>query len=189
MPCRADALAWGILLAVAWRRPSFRAFLEGHRALLRLILLLLLMGVAALLWWLARPAGIVTLTIGISWLAVFYSSLLLVILSQTETRLASIMRWRWLRSLGVVSYCVYILHDSFNQINHRVLLHAVPQLYDLRGVGVTLLALLLTIAVAALSWRFFEKPLIRRGHSYSYGETTVESRQRDFLVGAVEGRG
>jgi hypothetical protein len=33
------------------------------------------------------PSRVVTLTIGISWLAVFYSCLLLVVLSQTEGRL------------------------------------------------------------------------------------------------------
>jgi peptidoglycan/LPS O-acetylase OafA/YrhL len=170
MPSRADALAWGILLAVAWRQPAFRAFLEGHRLLLRMVLLFLFAGVLTLLWWLAHPPGVVTLTIGISWLAVFYSCLLVVVLSQTSGRLAAFLRWPLFRSLGVVSYCVYILHDTFNQIAHRVLLHAAPQIYDFRGAGVTLLALLLTISVAALSWRFFEKPLIRRGHGYNYGE-------------------
>lgn len=170
MPCRADALSWGILLAVAWRQPAFRRFLGGHRLLLRSALLLLLGGVAVLLWWLAHPPGVVTLTIGYSWLAVFYSCLLLVVLSQTDGHLAGFMRWPILRSLGVVSYCVYILHDTFNQVAHRLLLHTVPQLHDIRGAAVSLLALLLTFAVAALSWRFFEKPLIRRGHSYNYEE-------------------
>jgi peptidoglycan/LPS O-acetylase OafA/YrhL len=173
MPCRADALAWGILLAAGWRQPAFRAFLEGHRLLAKRVLLFLFLGIAALLWWLARPAGVLTLTVGMSWLAVFYSCLLLVVLSQTEGRLAGAMRWPLLRRLGVVSYCVYILHDTFNQVAHRVILHAVPRIYDLRGVAVTLLSLVLTIAVAAVSWRYFEKPLIRRGHSYTYGEAVA----------------
>jgi peptidoglycan/LPS O-acetylase OafA/YrhL len=171
MPSRADALCWGILLAVAWRQAAFRAFLESNRRVLRIVLLVLLMGVMGLAWWLAHPPGVVTLTIGISWLAVFYSCLLLVVLSQTNGRLAAVMRQPLLRSLGVVSYCVYILHDTFNQIGHRVLLHADPQIYNLRGVGVSLLAFALTLGVAGLSWRFFEKPLIRRGHGYNYGET------------------
>ncbi len=32
-----------------------------------------------------------------------------------------------------------------------------------------------TLGVASLSWRFLERPLIRRGHGYSYGEHIVES--------------
>jgi peptidoglycan/LPS O-acetylase OafA/YrhL len=46
----------------------------------------------------------------------------------------------------------------------------IPELDCLRGVAATLSAFALTIALAALSWCFFEKPLIRRGHSYSYWE-------------------
>jgi peptidoglycan/LPS O-acetylase OafA/YrhL len=79
------------------------------------------------------------------------------------------MRWRFLGWLGGISYCVYILHDAFNFFAHRILLKAEPQLYNLQGAGVTLLALLLTLAVASLSWRYFEKPLIRRGHTYTFG--------------------
>jgi len=170
MPCRADALAWGILLAVAWRNPAFRTFLENRRLLLQRILWLLLLGVAALLWWLARPFGLVTLTIGLSWLALFYSCLLLVVVSQTDGPLASVMRWRWLRLLGAGSYCIYIVHSAFNRLAHLILLHSTPRIYDLRGLGVTLLALFLTLGVAALSWRFFEQPLLRRGHTYSFEE-------------------
>ena len=170
MPCRADALAWGILLAVAWRQPSFRTFLASHSTLLSRTVLCLFLGVAALSWWLARPPGTVTLTIGITWLAAFYSCLVLLVLSRSGGRIAATMRWRWLGKLGAISYCVYILHDTFNQIAHRLLLHSEPQLYDLRGLAVTLLALVLTIALAALSMRYFEDPLIRRGHRYSYHE-------------------
>jgi peptidoglycan/LPS O-acetylase OafA/YrhL len=33
---------------------------------------------------------------------------------------------------------------------------------------VTVLAAVVTLAVALVSWRFFEGPLIARGHRYSY---------------------
>jgi peptidoglycan/LPS O-acetylase OafA/YrhL len=172
MPCRADALAWGILLAVAWRQPSFRNFLANRGSVLSRTVLFLFLGVVALSWWLAHPPALVTLTIGMSWLAVFYTCLLLLVLFRTGSNVAAVMRWRWLGKLGTISYCVYILHDTFNQIAHRLLLHSEPQLYDLRGLAVTLLALVLTLSVASLSWRYFERPLIRRGHRYSYGEST-----------------
>jgi len=170
MPCRADALAWGILLAVAWRQPVFRAALASRARFLSLALIFLALGAVTLAWWLARPPGFVTLTIGISWLALLYSCLLLFVLSSTGSFVAAVMRWRWLRHLGVISYCVYILHDAFNQIAHRLLLHSEPQLNDFRGVVVTLLAIALTVALAALSWRYFEGPLIRHGHRYSFGQ-------------------
>jgi peptidoglycan/LPS O-acetylase OafA/YrhL len=124
-----------------------------------------------LLPWLARPAGLVTLTAGISGLALLFGSLLLLVLSQPEGWPARLSRWGLLRSLGTISYCVYILHDTFNQLAHRILLHDTPQTYNIQGVGVTLLALAATLAVASLSWRFLEKPLIGRGHKYVYNYT------------------
>jgi peptidoglycan/LPS O-acetylase OafA/YrhL len=33
---------------------------------------------------------------------------------------------------------------------------------------VGLIGIALTIAIAKLSWQFFEKPLLRRGHAYKY---------------------
>jgi peptidoglycan/LPS O-acetylase OafA/YrhL len=172
-PCRADALAWGILLAIAWRSQDFRAYLETHRAQLRFILLFLFIGVFVLIPWFARPFGLVTLTIGLSWLAVFYSCLLLVTLSQTQSWIAGVTRWQSLRELGKISYCVYLLHFAFNRLAHRILLHDDPEIYNLNGVMVSLLALWLTLAVASLSWRYFEKPLLRLGHRYNYGQAGV----------------
>lgn len=170
MPCRADALAWGMLLAVGWRRASFREFVSRNRARLSGALLILFAGVGALLWWLARPLSGVTVTIGFSWLAVFYSALVLTVISKPEGWIGGVMRWKFLGWLGGISYCVYILHEAFNLFAHRLLLRAEPEIYNVEGVAVTLLALGLTLGLAALSWRYYEKPLIRRGHTYLYGD-------------------
>jgi peptidoglycan/LPS O-acetylase OafA/YrhL len=73
-----------------------------------------------------------------------------------------------LQALGGISYCVYIVHDAINQLAHRILLHAEPQIYNWKGVGTTFLALLLTLSIASVSWIFLEKPQIRRGREFSY---------------------
>ena len=175
-PCRADAFSWGMLLGIAWRQPRFREFLRTRPVVLQRTFLFLFFGVAILLWWLAHPLlNIVTITVGFSWLAIFYSATLLLAISQPDSSIARIMRWRPLRWLGGISYCVYILHDAFNYFAHGILLHADPQIYNLAGVAVTLLALVLTLAISALSWRYFESPLIRRGHNYSYYDSEPAS--------------
>ena len=126
------------------------------------------LGVAGLLWRLAHPPGLVTVIIGYTCWRFFYGCLLLVVLSQTQVWIAGVLRWKMLRSIGTISYCAYVLRDTFNYLAHQILLHALPEVYDAKGASVTLLVL--TVGVASLSWRYFEKPLIRRGHSYSYGE-------------------
>jgi peptidoglycan/LPS O-acetylase OafA/YrhL len=92
------------------------------------------------------------------------------------------MRWGFLGWLGGISYCVYLLHDAFNFFAHGILLHADPRLYSLSHVVVTVLALVATLGTASLSWRFFEKPLIRRGHSNSYGVGPVESSPSGLVM-------
>ncbi len=168
MPCRSDALSLGILTAIAWRWEPFRRYLSAHPQLLPRIVLYLGVGIVALLWWLARPANPVTITIGYSWLAFFYVALLMLVLSQTSSWPARWMRARWLGKLGGISYCVYLIHLTINQLAHRIILHAEPRIYNLRGVLVTICSLILTFSIAIISWRFLEKPLIRRGHMVSY---------------------
>jgi peptidoglycan/LPS O-acetylase OafA/YrhL len=169
-PCHSDSLAVGVLCAIWWRRASFRKFLETNPDLLLRIFLSVYSGVivVGLLWWLCRPVNVITLGVGESVLNVFYAALLLLVLSQTSSIPAQIMRWGWIRSLGAISYCVYLLHMTINQLAHRILLHSEPRIYDSAGIAVTIGALLFTLLRSSLSWRFIERPLIHRGHSISY---------------------
>ena len=80
----------------------------------------------------------------------------------------SIARTGGLPELGRISYCAYIIHVAVNLFCHRLLLHANPSIADWRGVGVSVLALVLTFAIAQASWTFFEGPLLRLGHSFKY---------------------
>jgi len=60
------------------------------------------------------------------------------------------------------------------QIWRRLLLQVGRGAFDrtlARLQPLSLVALLATLGVASLSWRFFEKPLIRYGHRYSYDGT------------------
>lgn len=168
MPCRADALAFGILAAVGWRRRAFRQLLETRRDMawgFSFIAFVVVVGLAPTF---VRPAAIVTYTVGYSALAVFYTCVLFLALSQTESLLVRLLKSSALRYVGGISYCVYIVHLTINQWAHHLLLRSDPEIYDLRGVSVTLLALLLTWGVAVTSWKYLESPAIRRGHQFVY---------------------
>jgi len=168
MPCRADALAFGILAAIGWRRQAFRQILETRRGLAWGASFVAFAVVAGLSPTFVRPAGVVTYTVGYSALAVFYACVLLLALSQTDSLLVRVLKNRALRYVGGISYCVYIVHLTINQWAYHLLLHSDPETNDLRGVGVMVLALLITWGVAATSWKYLENPAIRRGHQYVY---------------------
>jgi len=168
MPCRADALSLGILAAIAWRSNAVRSFLRRNPGILQRTTVYLALCIIALLWWLVRPPNVVTVTAGYSVLAFFYVSLLLLVLSQTDSFVARCMRIALLRRLGGISYCVYIIHLTINELGHRFLMHQEPDLSHWQGILITCTALVLTLTIASLSWKFFEKPLIRRGHRFAY---------------------
>jgi peptidoglycan/LPS O-acetylase OafA/YrhL len=168
MPCRADSLAIGVLAALLWNSPKSRAWLETHAAFLYVLFAVLFGGVACLWRWYSDPLLPLTQTAGYTWLALFFAVWLLLVLSRRSSLLSALMRLGLLRDIGGVSYCIYIIHLAVFLICHRILLHALPAVTDGKAAAVTFLAALLTYAIAKLSWRFFEQPLLRRGHAFQY---------------------
>jgi peptidoglycan/LPS O-acetylase OafA/YrhL len=168
MPFRGDGLALGMIGALLWQRPGFRGYLQDHPETSRRVLLFLFALIAALVYWYLRPVGYVDAIIGYSALAFFFLGLLLFVLSYPDSWIAGATRLKPLRRLGTVSYCVYIIHYPVLYGLHKLLLHRRPRIDDGMGFVVTLLGAFATYAIAAISWRVLEKPLIRRGHQFVY---------------------
>jgi len=81
---------------------------------------------------------------------------------------ASIARWRFLREIGTVSYCMYLIHVVVDVACPAVLLHSTPKTSNLRGAAITLFAAFLTFAIAKTSWIILERPLLKKGHAFRY---------------------
>jgi peptidoglycan/LPS O-acetylase OafA/YrhL len=173
MPCRADSLALGILGSLAWRSERFHAFLQKNSKLPARVLLFSFGALGVLLPLMYRPRELFWGTAGYSVLAFFFLALLLFVLVRRDSWLARIMRFKSLRQLGTVSYCVYVIHAPLLHATHYLLFHSFPAIDNLPGALATVLTTLETLGVAALSWHFMEKPLIKRGHRFSYS-TSVD---------------
>lgn len=168
MPCRADALALGMLAALIWSSPSARAWLEKHTLILYAIFTFLFYGVAYLWRWYSDPMLLLTQTAGYTVIALFFAVLLLIVLTERSFFLSGVMRLGFLRELGGISYCVYIIHTAVYFFCHQLILHTLPAVTDVPAAGVTFLAALLTYGIAKLSWKYFEQPQLRRGHDFQY---------------------
>lgn len=171
MPCRADALAMGMLIAVLYRTEKFSQWLREHPSLLSMAFALLAAGVVGL--WLFSPQSstLGMQTIGYTWMSLFYATLLLLAIVHPKGFVASFTRIGWLRKLGVVSYCVYIIHLAVNVVLHAWLLHSSPRISTPKGAAVTGLASILAYAAARLSWVLWERPLQGVGHRFKYSST------------------
>jgi peptidoglycan/LPS O-acetylase OafA/YrhL len=181
--CRADALALGVLLAIAWRsgawhgnrwhsdhwRDDFGArTVRPFTPHLIILLAVLAGGVAYLAIWNPSQYSLGMAAWGYSTIDFFFAGLLVLALSAREGKWAAVCRWPVLGALGRISYCLYVIHPLVNFACHKILLHAAPVTGTLRADAVTLFAAALAIALATFSWKFYEHPLLRRGHRFSY---------------------
>lgn len=168
MPCRADCLALGMLIANYWRDEQFRARLSARGTIFYSLLAVLLAGVVVLGIWFSNPIGLLTQTIGYSWIAFFYAFLLIAVLKDIRSPLARLARIRWLQEAGRVSYCMYIIHSMVGYFCFGFLMNHFIHLTRWRNGTVGLLAISLTYCIAKLSWICLEYPLLRIGHRYTY---------------------
>jgi peptidoglycan/LPS O-acetylase OafA/YrhL len=167
-PSRADDLALGVLTAIVWSSPQSKLWIQRNVKYFYTALVAFAAALLAMLYWLVMPSSFVAATFGRSVYGLLFVSLLLVLLADRGSFLASAFRWSPLRELGKVSYCVYIIHGAVIWTMFRFLWHTEPSFDSWPAIGISLAAFFVTIALAEFSWRFFEHPLIRRGHRYSY---------------------
>jgi peptidoglycan/LPS O-acetylase OafA/YrhL len=167
-PCRADELAIGVLAAIAWRSRDKRQWIQTHLQYVWIALSVSCALLLAMLRWLVAPNSFVLTTFGRPVFEVFYCCLMLILLLDKTSLIAQVCRWRLLREMGQVSYCVYVIHNEIDVLAHKIMRHDAARFDSWPAIGVTLVAFATTIIIAKFSWRFFEGPLIRRGHAFKY---------------------
>ena len=102
---------------------------------------------------------------GYSVVALAGVSLIMLVLTNPNGLSARIARSPVLRQAGTVSYCVYLVHVPVVMLcRHYLGVSAVPTTWAGRSYAL-LLPAALTFGIAALSWKYFESPLIRMGHA------------------------
>jgi len=166
MPCRADALCSGVLIALAYRTPSlWKKVLKRRNYVYVALALVFAVGLYIMLGdFRGAPAD--SFGQGYSMLAALYSLLLLgTLLSPTLSRCFS---WSPLRFMGVIAYGLYLFHygfiDMFRWLAAKLFVSNISRAESVAS----LVSVVVCIGFAALSWKYFEKPLLERGHRHAY---------------------
>jgi peptidoglycan/LPS O-acetylase OafA/YrhL len=197
MPCRADALMLGVGAALVMRSEAGRQFLLDHRRLLYAALTVLLCGMAYMaikgtgaqtqiaveqtivqstqtngsgwttLWVCVRTT---VSSLNYTWIALFYLCLLLLALTHRASLWSRFLRARLLMQTGIIAYGAYLFHEPVLGLCYGLLRGRLPVIASFGDVGTTVLAFVLTVILAKVSWSYFEKPLVKRGHKHSYDE-------------------
>ena len=178
MPCRADALLLGVLVALILRDEKACEVLKRRKLCFGLLFLVLSPGMAYLALRNSFMFDTVMQMIGYTWVALFYATVVLFVLIYRESLLAALFRNRGLRWLGGLAYGVYLIHQT---VLGFVLgpVWATPFITNWWKFAAAVGALALTLLIAMVSWRYFELPLVRIGHKFSYHP---EERPEEILV-------
>ncbi len=154
---RADTLAWGLLAAIIVRNATMAEWVRRHSKA----------GYAGMAGAFISAAAVQTWTgwevqgsIGYSLYGSAYFLLVLLVLIQPLGILKVVFNWGWLRWLGKVSYCLYLIHEPVRQC---LALSPLPYVNGISW-GSSLCAVPLSLAISQASWVFFERRLIHRAH-------------------------
>jgi peptidoglycan/LPS O-acetylase OafA/YrhL len=168
MPCRADSLGLGVLAALYLRSDHFAAQAERFRRLLWPLAGVMLSGLIALTLFRSEQRNYLLHTVGFTWLALSYATLLLLAILWPETLLGRILRSRVLVEFGCLSYFMYLFHQAILGLCHGLILNSGAMISDWKGYMVTSLSMVFLYILAKVSWMLFERPLVARGHRWRY---------------------
>jgi peptidoglycan/LPS O-acetylase OafA/YrhL len=165
LPSRIDSLAAGVLITMLLRY-RYR-WIAGEERTIRFAVM------AFLFIWIAyeyipNPQAIRLAFIVHTGNAVAFAGILLVVLLSPLAPLSRFLSTPVMRELGNMAYSTYLFHPILLCIVFHVIKGHDPLLKNGGDLPVIGLALISTLILSWLSWRFFEKPLIRRGHQYQY---------------------
>jgi peptidoglycan/LPS O-acetylase OafA/YrhL len=165
---RADSFAAGILAAMAWKTPAIHSWIIARKSSLSWTVGVLSLGPLVFTKWSASAEDLLAQTLKLEFLGIYFALLILTVLSNTSGWLARVMRNSVLREMGRLSYCIYIIHLSVLVACFAFLRNEEPHLDTLASFFLMDFSFALTYAIAWLSWRYFEGPMLHRGHAYKY---------------------
>ena len=177
MPCRADSLLMGVLCAYAIRNERCLNLLRTHTRALYGVLTVLVAGVVLMVFSRSQTPTphqpFFAPSYGYTWLALLYSCILLIAITEKQGLVTWVTRIRPLGALAAITFGVYLLHMPIGMSFRWLILRQLQVLQTWRPtLVVTFCALLITLTLASISWIFFEKRIVNWGRSFKYEDAT-----------------
>jgi peptidoglycan/LPS O-acetylase OafA/YrhL len=166
LPCRMDSLLFGALAACAMRHNPTADWLRAHRTMLWTLAAVGACGcsVPFMIHDATDPMSPLMRTVGYSWIAAFYTSVLLLIVTAQKSPIGG--RRGPLALLGTGAYSMYLFHLPLVPVVGQSVAKVVPNY--LVAISATSLALL---ALSATCWFVIERPIITSvRHRWKYAD-------------------
>jgi peptidoglycan/LPS O-acetylase OafA/YrhL len=180
-PCRADALAMGVLLAIIWRSPELRAWVQkrlpffgwGMFASSAFAIALDSMAKANI-----HFCRFLNVSLGRSAVEFACFCLIVFLICRPQSSFGRFLCSGVMRELGKTSYCLYLVHWGVLWMIYRFVLYARFGDRLWMDFAIIPVALLISIGIAELSWNYFELPLLLRARGVPQRATIVPIAER-----------
>lgn len=177
---RADSLMIGVICAMIIRDRRMRAFLGRHTWVLYAVLLSIggaLFAIGGALPGKNDSPRTPMMTFGLSLVAIWYGSLLLLSVLRPSHPSSWVMRARPLRYLGKLSYCIYLVHQAILGVAMSTLGDMRPGAGPWWQWGTAVVAIIAIFLIAQLSWTYFESRLIPIGYRFKYDDSPQQQNR------------
>lgn len=163
MPFRMDALLIGVILAFGFRSVTFVRVLSENKSFVWAVFLVLLLGMGVM-----TIRGVGRDFLDPTAIAVFYAVLIVLALIYRDDKITAFLRCRPLVKLGAYSYGLYMYHQMVAGLIHGYFRGSEPSMESGYGVMLTAVSLLVTAAVAWVSFHTLESFALSLGRRYKY---------------------
>jgi peptidoglycan/LPS O-acetylase OafA/YrhL len=172
LPCRADALLLGVLAAMAMQNPGAVNWIKEHKTFFSWSIGILGVGAAGLCKVSPSVTDALMLSVGYTWMALFYVVILLYGINWRQSYIGRLLRISALRWLGAIAYGAYLFHQLVLGLLFALFQGKAPEISTWFDLLLTFVALFATLVLCRISWVYFEKRLISIGHEtdYEFGE-------------------
>ncbi len=158
--CRTDSLLLGVLCAWMVRQEGGPERIVRWAPALRI---LFLSGVGFAMLTEYVPETRMSRVAHDSALAVAYTCLVMLALYTPRSPFSCMSRWLWLRRLGIIAYGTYLIHETVLGVVFGFARGRWPYILGWSDLLLNIPALAVTICIATISWRWFEKPIVSFG--------------------------
>lgn len=164
LPCRADAISLGVLVAWIGCEYNLSKWIAKYKTQLCSLLTILLIGCTSI-FLIYKDLGVLKHTL----LAIFFSIGLIFGIGGKEGKWRQLLRWRLLITTGNISYSLYLFHYLILGLSHYILSSknyiGINNFFD---VVVSMIAFVVSMVFAWLVYIFLETPMVTIGKRFKY---------------------
>jgi peptidoglycan/LPS O-acetylase OafA/YrhL len=180
LPSRMDALMYGVAVALIVRSEYAFAVAKRFRRALDVIALVILWSIIdnwdLTLWPASTSFALFHSTFGIMGAIV-----ILRVFTYEKSTFNAIWRNSILAKIGLISYALYMYHQAVNGLVHGLLFNQEPTISEPAHLVAAIGVIAIATVLAALSYRYFERPIRQYGAALAARVSSTEAAPRALI--------